>query len=164
MTVREALKDAQPGTLPPSLRDSAHFFLTSAPSGGKESSVLLVFGYAYASDPYELIVIGLDATGYPALLYRGDMDVIALIDVDKDGRAELVGRPSLAESIGECHTTYDPFAVLRFGAAPGAKLRYDEALSRSYNLAHYVWAGPKMSEEIEVDMCIPGKARLVKRP
>jgi hypothetical protein len=161
--VREALARATRGTIPDTVSDSARIFLSAASSGGGGTPVLLAFGFGYASDPTQLAVIGLDATGYPALLFRGEMELAAITDLDRDGRAELVGRRVLSQSIDACRTSYAPFAVLRFGSKPGAMLRYDETLSRSYNVAHYVWAGPAASDRIQVNTCSNGQPRLIKR-
>jgi hypothetical protein len=163
LTVKDGLKYSRRGTLRGRVSDSTHLFFTDHFGGKTSAATLLVFGYAYASDANELIVIGLDATGYPKLLFRGDMQVEAITDLDGDGRAELVGRRTIPQGFGKCRETYDPFTVMRFPAVPGRAPRYEEALSRAYNRAHYVWAGPSMSESIEVDACVPGKYRIVER-
>ena len=123
--------------------------------------MLMAFGYAYASDPFELVLVGLDDAGQPTLLFRGNFDLTAMRDLDSDGRPEMIGRPTLPQGMGECAATYDPYAVYRLGSRPGAKPAYDLQLSRIYNEAHYVWAGPRMSEEVEVRGCPPRKLRLI---
>jgi hypothetical protein len=144
--------------------DSTHLFLTAATSGGKEPPVLLIFGWAYASDPRYLIVIGLDSQGRPVLRYREEFDIRNIVDLDRDGRAEIVGLRSLSETIGQCgSTTYDPYVVLRVPPDGAAPLVADTELSRAYNLKHYIWAGPDSDHDIEVNRCVPGKLRIVRR-
>jgi hypothetical protein len=161
--VREALSHSVPGTIPPNISDSTRILLTTAPNGASGPPVLLAFGFGYASDPTELAVIGLDVTGYPVLLFRGGMTVVAITDLDHDGRAELVGRPVMPQSIEKCRASYAPLAVLRFASTPGTKLQYDETLSRSYNAAHYVWGGPNASDRLEVETCATNRPRLIRR-
>ena len=121
---------------------------------------MAVFGWPDGSDPYGLTLVGFDSTGYPRLLFRQEFELVDVTDLDGDGAPELVGRPSIPQAYGKCSATYDPYAVYRLSAG---KPRYDEALSRRYNEAHYVWAGAKASERIEVDQCSPGKYRLRKK-
>lgn len=161
VAVREALRFADPHTVPRDLPDSARLLSITLPTGG--APLMLAFGYAYASDPFQLIILGLDRTGYPKLLFREDFDLRAIADVDGDGRADLVGRATVPQGLGQCVATYDPFAVYRLGVRSDAMPNYDLALSRTYNLAHYVWAGPKTSEEIEVRGCPPGKLQSIER-
>lgn len=165
VAVREALQDAASETVPPELPDSARLLLTAAPTGVR-ALLLLAFGYAYASDPYQLVVIGLDSTGYPALLFRGDLDLAELTDLDGDGRAEFVGLPMLRQVMApppSCITTYVPLAVYRLRDSPGAPLEYSVELSRTYNQKYYVWAGPTAHTHLEVHGCTPGDFRVVDR-
>jgi hypothetical protein len=161
VAVHEALRFADPHLVPRDFPDSARLLLVTLPTGG--APLLFAFGYAYASDPFHLIILGLDRTGYPRLLFHRDFDLEAVADVDGDGRADLVGRATVPQGLGQCAATYDPFAVYRLGLSSGSMPKYDLALSRTYNLAHYVWAGPKMSETIEVRGCPPEKLRLINR-
>ena len=157
VAAREALSFADSRLIPSQLPDSARVLVLPV-RGRRGTTVLALFGYAYASDPYQLILVGFDSTGYPRLLFRHDFDLQAVSDLDGDGAPEIIGRPSLAQSNGKCSATYVPFAVYRLAAE---RLQYNQILSRRYNQAHYVWAGPRSSERITVDECTPGKYRLV---
>ena len=118
--------------------------------------LLFAFGYSYTSDPGLLVAIGIDSTGYPVLVQKKEMVLVSVRD------SSIVVRPTMPQGIGlsNCHTTYDPYAVLVLVARDS--LTYSEALSRSYNEAHYVWRGPQVNEHLEVDACTPGKYRVVK--
>jgi hypothetical protein len=155
--VREALRGADRDLLARAPRDSSHVLQLRGSDG---AVVVAVFGYAYASDPYELTLIGFDSSGHPRLLFRQELALKNLVDLDGDGRPELVGRPSIPQNMGKCAATYDPYAVYHLAAG---KARYDVRLSKRYNEAHYVWAGPEASEAIEVRGCPPGARRVVRR-
>jgi hypothetical protein len=158
LAVREALKFGDHRLISSTLPDSARVLpLPLRGPGG--TAVVAVFGWAYASDPEELTLIGFDPKGYPYKLFRGEFALQTVADLDGDGMPEVVGRPTIPQAYGKCSATYDPYAVYRAG---GGKLRYDLALSRRYNQAHYVWAGPHMSEKIEVEECAPGKYHLLR--
>ena len=158
LAVREALKFTNKALIPRTLGDSARVLVLPLHGPGA-TTVFALFGSGEGSDPQQLTLVGFDATGYPRLLFRGEFDLADVTDLDGDGTPEIVGKPSLSQAYGKCSATYDPFAVYRLAAG---KPRYDLALSRKYNEAHYVWAGPKMSEEIEVKTCPPGKYRVVR--
>ena len=157
IAAREALGFADGRLIPSQLPDSARVLVLPV-RGRRGTTVFALFGYAYASDPYQLILVGFDSTGYPRLLFRHDFDLQTVSDLDGDGATELIGRPALSERYGKCAATYVPFAVYRFAAD---RLQYSRILSRQYNQAHYVWAGPRASERITVEECTPGKYRLV---
>lgn len=157
--VREALRFASPELIPPALSDSARVIALPV-RGPRASTILAVFGWAYASDPYELTLIGFDSTGYPRQLFRHDFDLRAVADLDADGVPELIGLSGLSQASGTCSATYNPYAVYR--VADSGDLRYDLALSRQYNQAHYVWAGSQSSERIEVEHCATGKYRFAQ--
>jgi len=76
---------------------------------------------------------------------------------------ELIGRPPLSEVVGRCRSTYDPYAVLAFVGGKDPSLAYAPALSRAYNRANYVWAGPKFRTDVTVVTC-GVRARLLKEP
>jgi hypothetical protein len=155
---REALRYANHALIPPTLRDSVRVLVLPLRGTGS-TTVFALFGYAYASDPGELTLVGFDATGYPRLLFQKEFDLTDVTDLDGDGTPEIVGRPSVPQAFSQCSATYDPYAVYRLSKG---EPRYDLALSRRYNEKHYVWAGAKASEEIEVDHCTPGKYRAVR--
>ena len=156
--VRAALQFADRRLIPPKLTDSARVLVLPVLGRGR-TTILAIFGYGYASNPDELTLVGFDSTGYPGVLFRQDFDLVALTDLDHDGVSELIGRASLSQGYGKCSSTYDPYSVYRFTTT---MLRYDRRLSRQYNEAHYVWAGPKTSETIEVQNCTPGKLKVVR--
>jgi hypothetical protein len=113
---------------------------------------VIVLGRAYASDPGSIRVIALKADGVPTLAFSSEtFEPSAIADLDNDGTFELIGRPSYSQSSSNCLKTYDPFAVYRVS---NSSLRYSEALSRRYNIAHYYgWAGPKAREDVVVVLC-----------
>lgn len=156
--VRDPAMGAPKALIPRTLPDSARVLVLPLHSAGG-TTVFALFGWAYASDPGQLTLVGFDSTGYPRLLFREEFELADVTDLDRDGAPEIVGRPSIPQAYGKCSATYDPFAVYRLAAG---KPRYDLALSKTYNEAHYVWAGPKMSEKIEVNECQPGKYRVVR--
>ena len=159
LPVHDAGRGAPKALIPRTLPDSARVLVLPLHGAGG-TTVFALFGWAYASDPGQLTLVGFDSTGYPRLLFREEFDLVDVTDLDGDGASEIVGKPSLSQAYGKCSATYDPFAVYRLSAG---KVRYDLALSKKYNEAHYVWAGPKMSEEIEVKRCPPGgKYRVVR--
>ena len=158
LPVHDAGRGAPKALIPRTLPDSARVLVLPLHGAGG-TTVFALFGWAYASDPGQLTLVGFDSTGYPRVLFREEFDLADVRDLDGDGTPEIVGKPSLSQSSGECATTYDPFAVYRLSAG---KVRYDLALSKKYNEAHYVWAGPKMSEKIEVRTCPPGTYRVVR--
>lgn len=155
--VREAVGDS--GLVPPSLPDSSRVLVLPAHGPGG-TTILAVFGWAYASEPNEMTLVGFDATGYPRVLFRENFFIDAMPDLDGDGSRELVGVTVLREMYSNCSTTYVPFAVYRI---VGDSAKYDLQLSRRYNEQHYAWAGAKPTQAIEVDECTPGKFRIVQR-
>ncbi len=157
--VREALDGGNKALVPPTLGDSARVLVLPLRGAGG-TAVFAVFGWAYASDPTELTLVGFDAAGYPRVLFRGDFLLTDVTDLDGDGVPEIVGLPSLREMTGKCSTTYDPYAVYHVS---NGTAQYDLALSKRYNEAHFAWAGPKASEKIEVRGCEPGPYHAVRR-
>jgi hypothetical protein len=122
---------------------------------------VLVFGYSFASAPGSMYVVARDADGRPRTSWSSESFVpTAIVDVDRDGHAELVGVHSLAQTFGRCYRTYDPYAVYRFRAAgPPA---YDERLSRSYTSARLGgWRGRAGREDWVIVECAAGGPRLV---
>ncbi len=125
--------------------------------------LIVVFGYAFASDPGAIRVVGLDSARRPRVLLADETFALADVrDLDGDGVPELIGRRSLSQTSGECRATYDPYAVYRLGASGELRFRYSERLSRKYNLGHYVWAGPRAREDIAVSGC--GRPPKIVRP
>jgi hypothetical protein len=125
--------------------------------------MLIVFGWGFGSDPGSLVILTLDPSGAPVTVFQSDaFELNALVDLDGDGVAEVVGKHSLSEVWGRCFETYDPYSVYRLAGSHVPRAVYDSALSRSYNIAHYFgWAGPKARGDIAVVRCAPGGPRLM---
>jgi len=114
--------------------------------------LLVVFGAAEDPDPYAIRVLHVAANGRVQTLYSNEaFELTGIADLNKDGVPELIGRPSWSQMDAKCLSTYDPTAVLRLS---GGQYVDDEKLSKTYNIAHYVWAGPKSREDIAVNICI----------
>jgi hypothetical protein len=125
--------------------------------------LVVVFGAPEDPDPWAIRVLALAANGQVQTLLSDDaFELTAVADLNKDGVPELVGRPSYAQMDNRCVATYDPQAVYRL---VGDRYVYDEALSKTYNLAHrYVWAGPHSREDVGVDLCNKPGPKLVPAP
>jgi hypothetical protein len=127
-------------------------------------SLLVLIGYGYASSPGSLHVLELTETDEPRLvLYKEELGLDHLVDLDGDGIKELVGYPCLSQVWGHDFLTYDPLHVYKLPPKPGignALLSLD--LSKKYNLKHYYgWAGPDCSEDIAVVQHPPGGGKPV---
>jgi hypothetical protein len=145
------------------LLHSKYFYASDAlrdPSGDR---LLVVFGAAPDSDPSSIRILHFGPNGRIDTLMANDaFALIAVTDLNHDGKPELVGRASLSQFDKPCVTTYDPLAVYR---QSGETYLYDEALSKAYNLSHrYVWAGPTSREDIGVDVCRKAGPRIVAKP
>jgi hypothetical protein len=127
--------------------------------------LLVVFGQAFVSDPGSIRVIGFDRAGDPrVLLSHETFQLQRIVDLDRDGVAELVGPRSFSQSSTPCLWTYDPYAVFKLAHASG-RFEYSEPLSKAYNERHYFgWAGPNGSEAISVNRCAKGGGRIVPTP
>ena len=132
---------------------SEYFYLSSVLRGTRRSPVLLVFGQGFEDEPDRLIIIGLDESDYPVLLFHAELNVDAFVDLDGDGAPEIVGHESFAEGLGKCTTTYDPYSVYRIVLGGKPAVVYDRALSKRYNIEHYVWVEPHFSSKWKVDHC-----------
>lgn len=125
--------------------------------------LLFVFGWGRGSSPGSLHILSLDKTGHPVVVCSlNEFELMALADLNRDGRFEIVGTHGLSQMMGECYSTYDPYSVYILPRADG-KARRSLALSKKYNLKHYYgWAGPEVREDIRVDLCDPqGKPRIM---
>ena len=126
--------------------------------------MLVLFGWAYGSDPGSLHILALDRTGYPVGVFSSDtFGLMALADTDGDGACEIIGKHSLSHLWGTCFSTYDPYSVYRLPSSGIGKARLSLELSKKYNLKHYYgWAGPHGREDIAVVLCAPkGKPRIM---
>ena len=145
------------------LDGSLCFYVGQFGANGSKHTILLFVSEGGASDAAPVLVIGFHVDGVPyKLLERDELDVASFIN-RPDGSALLIGKPTLSQVIAPLGydprrdpyaTTYDPFAV--YIITPDKPATYSLAESRSYNVKHYVWAGPKSSESYSVLYNIPG--------
>jgi hypothetical protein len=119
---------------------------------GDNRTLLMLFGYAYASSPGSLDVLEIGVTGLPrVVLHRDEFGLKDIRDLDGDGLAEIVGYPCLSQESGDGILTYDPFNVYQLGRTASMKAVLSVPLSKAYNLKHYYgWAGPECREDIRV--------------
>ncbi len=143
-TTKDALNQ---GDLSPA-GPSAYVFSDARLKDRAGHPILIVFGVAEASDPGAMRVVGETANGDPRLLLVED--TFALTGVERvGGESRLIGLRSLSQLAGRCVSSYDPFSIFTLGA--DGRFHYSLALSKAYNLNHYIWAGPKSTEAISVD-------------
>lgn len=145
------------------LDDSLCFYVGDFGEGSAKHTLLAFRSEGGASDAAPVFVIGFKADGTPyKVLERDEFDLTSLT-TSPDGSALLIGKPTLSQVMAKIDydsrkdpyaTTYDPYAVYVIGANQPAAYSLQE--SRVYNLQHYVWAGPKSSEEYSVLYNIPG--------
>jgi hypothetical protein len=133
--------------------------------------IAIVTGLAAASDPGSLHAIALNPGEVPSLVLAADMLALAdVVDLDRDGVPEIVGKHSLSQIWGPpdkqdrlCFATYDPFAIYRVGRSMHEKATYSLALSELYNRKYYAgWVGPDSSEDWTVVRCGPGGPRIMR--
>lgn len=146
--------------------DRSRCFFRGTYAAGATPHTLLVFiseGYASNAAPILLLGFQSDATPYK-VLERDELDPVAFEPAD--GTARFIGLPTLSQimygdgsngSTQPYATTYDPYAV--YNIRPDAPAAYSLDQSRSYNQRHYVWAGPRVSEDIAVIYNYPGRPR-----
>jgi len=119
--------------------------------GAAGDQLVAVFGAAEDPDPFAFRVLRLAPDGQVATLLSEDaFELTAIAHLDKGAAPELIGRPSWSQMDTKCLSTYDPLAVYRLS---DGRYAYDAALSQAYDVAHYVWAGPKSREDVAVDIC-----------
>ncbi len=146
--------------------DPSNFFRIGEFEDKAGSHTLLFFqGWAYASDPGSVLVIGFKPSGEPYTALKSEMLDVAEFSPGKNEQpARIIGRPSLSQVWGvdgnsgpkdPYATTYDPLAVYVLSDSSG-KAKYSLSKSRAYNQEHYVWAGPHVSESYAVLYNIPG--------
>lgn len=135
----------------------SHYVLAVNASGHRRT-LLILFGYAFASSPGSLDVIELPPVGGPRIaLHRDELSLHSIRDLDSDGTAELVTAPCFSQAWGDHLLTYDPYNVYKLGQAPSDPAQISLDLSKEYNLAHYYgWAGIRCSEKLAVVLHPPG--------
>lgn len=146
------------------LLESTYLYLTPKLKDHLGRPMLVMFGWAYGSDPGSLHVLSLDRSGYPTNVFSSEtFELAAIKDLDGDGISELVGKHCLSQLWGTCFSTYDPFSVYRLSQTTSGKARLSLPLSRKYDEKNYYgWAGPTCSEEIAVVLCAPrGKPKIM---
>jgi len=146
------------------LLHSAYLYLTPKLHDSAGRPMLILFGEAFASDPESLRILALDKNDSMIEVFKSDsFRLTALIDLDGDGRSEIVGQHCFSQRWGTCFLTYDPYSVYRIQTGTSLKASLSLALTKSYNLKHYYgWAGPDCSEEIAVVQCAPkGEPRVM---
>jgi hypothetical protein len=124
--------------------------LASRAAGNR--TVLILFGYSYASSPGSLDVIELSDAGQPRLvLHQDEFGLQGVRDLNADGVAELIGYPCLSQEFGNGLLTYDPFHVYELGVTSATPATMSLPLSKAYNLKHYYgWAGDRCREDVAV--------------
>lgn len=137
------------------------YVLAAQAKGGR--TLLLLFGYAYASSPGSLDVLEVTHDGQPrVVLHQDESGLEELRDLDGDGLAELIVYPCLSQGWGNGLLTYAPFNVYKLGLSPGDPATLSLPLSKDYNLRNYYgWAGAKCSEDIAVVLHPPKGGRPV---
>lgn len=129
-------------------------------------TLLLLFGYTYASSPGSLDVLEIsDDYQIRVALHRDEFALKELRDIDGDGIVEIVGLPCFSETWGQGLTTYDPFNVYKLGVSPADAATLSLPLSKTYNLKNYYgWAGPNCSEDFAVLLHPPNGGKPIVVP
>ena len=130
------------------------------------TAVIALMGHAYARELESVRLVSIDVSGQPYVLFSSPtFEIRDVADVDGDGVAEFIGKPSLAEQSGSCFESYDPFSVYQLPKDPGPIAAVlSIPLSERYNVDHYYgWAGPKAREDFVVVRCAPGKPLVMTR-
>jgi hypothetical protein len=136
-------------------------FVLAVDASQQGRTLLLLFGYSYASSPGSLDLVELASGGPPRIvLHKDELGIIEMKDLDSDGVTELVGYPCMSQEFGNGLETYDPFNVYKLGPTYGEEARLSIQLSRNYNIEHYYgWAGATCSEKLAVVLHPPGSKK-----
>lgn len=131
----------------------------------KEASqtLIVLFGFAYGSGREEIAILSIKENKIEQLLDNQLEEPIQFIDLDNDGKAELVCQnpPEIYQTDSKTKAdigTYSPFLVYKCDSV----LYLDKKLTEAYNRQHYVWAGYKYNENIKVSYPKTGKPQLIK--
>lgn len=166
--VKEALLDSS--LIKSNQIKSKYIFVSPELKSRQHYPALIVFGYAYASDPGSIHVVMPDSMGVPKeAFYSQTFRLTDIKDLDKDSVAELIGKHCLSQLWGnrfgeECFSTYAPYSVYKISAKGKGKFSYNLELSKQYNIDNYYgWAGKNCSEETIVVLCTKdGKPKIMK--
>ncbi|MBI9059667.1 MAG: hypothetical protein JEZ01_18025 [Labilibaculum sp.] len=116
------------------------------------STHLILCGFQYSCCPKKLTIIGITKNKINPI-YHKDFDVSDIVDINKDGNIEIIGRNSFVsfydfdkKSNSEIGT-YVPIEV--YSLFPN-KLLISYELTKKYNQDNYVFAGFEYSETIKV--------------
>jgi hypothetical protein len=152
-----------PSSTSDNLIASEYIYLAPSATSAHARAVLIVFGWAYGSDPGGILVLALDRARKPTQVFSSDtFEFEAMVDLDHDGVRELVGRHSLPQVYGGCCTTYDPYSVYRLPMVDGQRARYSRGMSKPYTVSKYGgWSGPRTREDVVVVRCAPGGSKLM---
>lgn len=104
----------------------------------KDKTLLIIFGYSYASSPGTLTIIDLNK-GNPIPILQTEFELQQIEDIDNDGTLEIIGLKYYCEDC--CYEdsistgmTYMPYYVLKFQEDT---IVVDVNLSESYNINNY---------------------------
>ena len=135
------------------------FFTTTGPR-----TLLFFLSEAEASEPGALYVLGFHPDGSPYRVLVAATFYLSSVEYGPGAEVRIIGTPSASETYGynpdetspnaPYAATYDPYTVYVVHGDNAAVA--SPPLSKAYNLKHYVWAGPAMSEKIAVLYNIPG--------
>jgi hypothetical protein len=141
-------------------------YVLGLPSSSKTgaSPYFLLFGDPVASAPGRLDLLIVDTSGSVShVLSKDELHFIDVVDLDGDGRNEIVALPCFHQTQGDDFSTYDPFYVYKIPAT-GAMARFSLPLTKRYNVKHYAgWAGADCSEELFVQKLSNGKSKIVRK-
>jgi hypothetical protein len=147
------------------LDPSRYFFRAEYKTDSHRHTLLFFVGGGYASNAAPLLVIGFHSDGAPyKVLERNEFDPTSIQPTQQG--AAIIGKSTLSQVRAPLDyspqknlyaTTYDPFSV--FVVHPDSLATYSLTLSRSYNVSHYVWAGPRSREDFAVMYNVPGHAK-----
>ena len=140
------------------LVNSEYLYCVSVLFGKANHTLLFVIGWAYASSPGSVHVIELESNRAPVVVFQKDeFEVRDLIDLNGDGRPEIVGLPCLSQEWGDHLLTYAPSHVYILPSGIAEKAMFSDLLSRLYNTQHsYGWAGKDCSDKLAVVLHPPG--------
>lgn len=128
-----------------------------------KQTFVLLFGFAYGSGREEIAILSIKENKIEQLIDNQLEEPIRFIDLDNDGKAELVCQnpPEIYQTDSKAKTgigTYSPFLVYKCDNV----LYLDKKLTEEYNRQHYVWAGYKYNENIKVSYPKIGRPQIIK--